>query len=217
MTVLLSVATFLLAAPALNAKTEDAMAQQAPALDREVLGLALQATARAWEKGQGKRNPHLTIIDYSLPSTRERMWLFDLSGDEPVLVRRELVAHGRNTGENRAKHFSNVSGSKQSSLGLFLTKQTYRGKHGYSLKLAGLEKGVNDHAEERAIVMHGAWYVNESFAREHGRLGRSWGCPALDEKVSSDVIDRIKNGSLLFVYYPDEDWLESSAYLQQLQ
>lgn len=198
-------------AAALAVPSASKLAKQAPDLDREVLNKALAATEAAWEDGEGTRNRHLTVIDYSLPSTEKRLWVFDLA--QGTLVHHTLVAHGRNTGNNRARRFSNVVGSKKSSLGLFRTGGTYRGKHGYSLKLDGLERGVNDNARKRAIVIHGAWYVSASFAREHGRLGRSWGCPALSKKKYRPVIDTIKGGSLIFVYYPDEDWLKDSRFL----
>jgi hypothetical protein len=129
------------------------------------------------------------------------------------LLFHELVAHGKGTGENMAKAFSNTPGTYQSSLGLFETMGTYMGKHGYTLKLKGLEKGVNHKAEDRSIVIHAAWYVSPSFAKKYGRLGRSWGCPALEKKVAKQVIDTIKDKSLLFVYFPDKKWLASSKFL----
>lgn len=176
----------------------------------EVLRLA----RRAYECGRLRgdfRQPVLTIIDYSLPSTEPRLFVVDLdSGD---VVFRELVAHGRGSGEDYAVAFSNQEGSKQSSLGLFRTAGTYMGGHGYSLRLVGLEPGVNDRAEERAIVMHAAPYATAEFAALHGRLGRSWGCPALDPAVCGAVIDRIKDGTALFAYYPDSTWLSQSPYL----
>ena len=121
--------------------------------------------------------------------------------------------NGVNTGENMATQFSNIEGSRQSSLGLFLTDKAYAGRNGYSLKLHGLELDINHLALERTIVMHGAWYVSEVFHRQHGRLGRSWGCPAVTREVAKPLIDTIKNGSFLFVYYPDEAWLSSSYFL----
>jgi hypothetical protein len=183
----------------------------APNLDPEVLRLALNARSYAEQKGLLERPEILTVIDYSLPSTEQRLWIFDLA--KPVLLYRELVAHGMGTGENFAETFSNRSGSKQSSLGLFTTAGTYYGRNGYSLYLHGQEPGVNDLAFERTIVMHGAWYVSESFVREHGRLGRSWGCPALSTEVSDEIIDLIKDGTALFAYSPDEVWLASSEFL----
>jgi hypothetical protein len=197
-------------APAVTQQLQE-LRRAAPRLDPRVLSLALSAAECATRTGAAPDARYLAVIDYSLPSTRRRLWLFDLA--ERRLLSRELVAHGVNTGANRAFRFSNLEGSHQSSLGLFRTAETYYGRNGYSLRLDGLERGVNELARPRAIVMHGAWYVNEDFARQHGRLGRSWGCPALDEAVSRKVIDRIQGGHLLFSYYPDEDWLARSRFL----
>ena len=183
---------------------------EAPALDPEVLQLALEASECAAERRLADTSI-LTVIDYSLPSTEPRLWVLDL--DHRQLLFRELVSHGVNTGENLATRFSNRVGSRQSSLGLFRTEGTYYGRNGFSLRLEGLEPGVNHKALERTIVMHGAWYVSEEFAEEHGRLGRSWGCPALDKNVAPQVIDTIKNGSLLFVYHPDRRWQTQSEFL----
>ena len=169
---------------------------------------------RAYDCGKSRGyfdKPILTVIDYSLPSTERRLWVLDLASGETLF--HELVAHGSGSGDNFAVLFSNVEGSKQSSLGLFRTGETYEGRHGYSLRLAGLEPGVNDRAEERAIVMHGADYVTDEFAERNGRLGRSWGCPALDPDIHHRVIDTIKDGTALFAYYPDDVWLSGSAFL----
>jgi hypothetical protein len=125
----------------------------------------------------------------------------------------ELVAHGKNSGDELAMSFSNALGSRKSSLGLFRTTETYRGRHGYSLNLAGLEPGINDLAYERRIVVHGASYVSPEFLASHGRLGRSYGCPALDRRVSARVIDLIKGGSAVFAYYPDSNWINRSSYI----
>jgi hypothetical protein len=190
----------------------EALHQAAPRLDERVLSLALTAAECAIRANAAPGARYLTVIDYSLPSTRRRLWLFDLA--ERRLVARELVAHGVNTGENRATRFSNVDGSRQTSLGLFRTAETYYGRNGYSLRLDGLEDGFNDLARPRTIVVHGAWYVSDDFARQHGRLGRSWGCPALDQAVSRKIIDRIKDGHLLFSYYPDQEWLERSGFFR---
>lgn len=167
---------------------------------------------RAYECGRESfTKPFLTVVDYSLPSTQRRLWVLDVRTGEVVLE--ELVAHGKNSGGNRVSTLSNVLGSKQSSLGLFRTDETYVGKHGYSLRLSGLEEGWNDRARERAIVIHGADYVGPEIAAGYGRLGRSWGCPAVRPAVTRRLIDRIKNGGALFVYYPDEDWLGTSEFL----
>ncbi len=144
-------------------------------------------------------NPRLlTVIDYSRPSTEPRLWVLDLVSH--VVVRRELVAHGQGSGGNVATSFSNDDGSHKSSLGLFVTGAPYVGHNGYSLRLRGLEPGVNDHALAREIVIHGAAYVSEAVARTLGRLGRSWGCPAVSPASARPLIDRIKGGTVLFAY-----------------
>jgi hypothetical protein len=177
---------------------------------REVLRLALQAYACGEREGSFDQ-PYLTIIDYSLPSSVRRLWVVDVRSRR--VLRNELVAHGRNSGEDFAVEFSNDPGSMQSSIGLFRTEDVYRGRHGDSLRLIGLEPGINDRAEERKIVMHGAWYVSAAYAAEHGQLGRSWGCPALPLGVHHRIIDTIKGGSAVFAYYPDEHWLRGSRFL----
>jgi hypothetical protein len=176
-----------------------------------VMELARQAFRCARGRDEIQR-PVLTVIDYSLPSVVPRLWVIDMISERVMF--HELVAHGRNSGEGRATAFSNVAGSKQSSLGLFRAEETYEGKHGYSLRMAGLEPGINDNARDRAIVIHGADYVSPSFVSQHGRLGRSWGCPALPREVSQRVIDAIRDGGAVFSYYPDEDWLRASEYLR---
>ena len=185
--------------------------RQAPRLDPDVLARALDARRCAVAAGEAERDEILTVIDYSLPSTKKRLWVFDVAQRE--LLFHELVAHGKNTGGNVATRFSNVTGSLQTSLGLFRTAETYYGQNGYSLRLHGLEKGVNHLALPRTIVIHGAWYVSRKLAERQGRIGRSWGCPAVREAVARPLIDTIKNGSLVFAYYPDEDWLGNSRFL----
>ena len=176
----------------------------------DVLDAAVRAYRAAEAEGKVEK-PVLTIIDYSLPSTTKRLWVLDMKSGEVLF--HELVAHGKNTGDNFARRFSNDDGSLQTSIGLFRTVGTYSGSNGYSLKLDGLEPGYNDKASRRAVVMHGAPYVSEEFAKQHGRIGRSWGCPALSQKVAGKVIDTIKGGSLLFSYYPDQDWLANSRFV----
>jgi hypothetical protein len=176
----------------------------------EVLALALRAHDCAVARGEVDASL-LTIVDYSLPSVEPRLWSIDVASRRVLFE--EQVAHGRQSGENFAVSFSNRVGSKQSSLGLFRTAEAYQGRHGYSLRLDGLEPGFNDKARERAIVFHGAWYVSPAFAAEHGRLGRSWGCPAVALGAHRRIIDTIKGGSSLFVYHPDESWLNGSMYL----
>jgi hypothetical protein len=176
-----------------------------PAAFHEVAGLsprtlaaALDAVACARTRGFTGRDDVLTLIDYSLPSTEPRLWVLDLARGRVLF--HELVAHGAGSGDNYATRFSNTAESRQSSLGLFLTGATYEGGNGYSLKLNGLDPGVNDRAGERKIVMHGAWYVSADHAQQFGRLGRSWGCPALPVGSARAVIDVIKDGTFVFSY-----------------
>lgn len=157
-----------------------------------------------------KNNRYITIIDYSLPSSQKRLYVIDLQ--DKGLKYHTWVAHGKNSGENQAATFSNRNGSKQSSLGFFKTSETYQGKHGYSLRLDGLEKGINDQARKRLIVIHGADYVSEDFIQKNGRLGRSWGCLALPQDLTTEIIDLIKEGSCLYIYAEDEDYFEETLY-----
>lgn len=188
------------------------LAAAAPNANPQVIELALQAHECAIGTGVAPRAKRLAVIDYSLPSTTRRMWVFDLAAQK--LMYDEFVAHGQGTGDNYAKKFSNKDGSHATSLGLFTTAETYQGGNGYSLRMDGLEKGVNDNARSRAIVIHGAPYVNPSLAKTQGRLGRSWGCPALRPEVAREVIDNLKQGQMLFAYYPDKDWLANSPFLK---
>ncbi|HZF10500.1 MAG TPA: murein L,D-transpeptidase catalytic domain family protein [Thermoanaerobaculia bacterium] len=178
-------------------------------LSPQVLAAALDAVACARTQGIGGREDLLTLIDYSLPSTEPRLWVLDLAHGKVLF--HEIVAHGQGSGENRATRFSNAEGSLQTSLGLFKTGGTYEGKNGYSLKLLGLDPGINDRAEERKIVMHGAWYVSPEQIRRYGRLGRSWGCPALSQASAHPVIDTIKGGSFVFAYAADPAWRQASS------
>jgi len=148
-----------------------------------------------------KKKNILTIIDYSKPSDKDRFFVIDFENKK--LLFKCLVAHGKNSGESIATSFSNKSGSLKSSPGFFLTAETYVGDNGYSLRLDGLEQGINDSARLRDIVIHGADYVSRKFIEENGRLGRSWGCPALPLEVSKEIIDIISEGSCLFVYAAD--------------
>jgi hypothetical protein len=178
----------------------------------KVLDLALGAASCAMRSGLVEVPKTLTVIDYSLPSTARRLWVIDLANGD--MLYNELVAHGQGSGGNVPTNFSNLPDSHQSSLGLFVTAETYVGQNGFSLRLDGLDAGFNDRARERAIVMHGAPYVSEAVAAMQGRLGRSWGCPALGEHVAREVIERIKGGDLVFAYYPDRTWLNGSPLLK---
>lgn len=180
-------------------------------LDPKVFDLALEAAASAVERGKAAVPATLTVIDYSRPSTTKRLWVFDVRSH--ALLFDELVAHGRGSGTRMATSFSNTADSDKSSLGLFRTAETYTGHNGYSLRLDGLEPGVNDHARTRDIVVHGAWYVSDAIAKAQGYIGRSLGCPAVRPEVAHALIDAIKGGGFLFAYYPDPAWLRSSTLL----
>lgn len=164
-----------------------------------------------YNKIDGRKKELLTIIDYSKPSTEERFFVIDMNKKE--LLVHSHVSHGKNSGGNIATSFSNKMSSNKSSLGFFLTENTYMGGNGYSLVLNGLEKGINDKAKDRYIVIHGADYANPKIAKSQGRLGRSLGCPALPRDISKKAIDMIKNGSVLFVYGNDANYLERSNYV----
>ena len=153
----------------------------------------------------------ITIIDYTKPSTEKRFYLINL--EQKVLLYHCYVAHGKNSGENYAKSFSNQSGSLASCSGFFITAGIYYGKHGYSLSLDGIEKGINDNARKRSIVIHGADYVSQEFINKYGRLGRSWGCPALPVDLSKEIIDCIANGSCLFIYGNDTAYFKNSKFI----
>lgn len=178
----------------------------APGLDAGVLALALEARACAVRNGEVGEDAKLAVIDYSRPSTDKRLWVFDIAHD--ALLFNEHVAHGSGSGENFARRFSNEDRSHATSLGLYRTAETYQGGNGYSLRMDGLDPGFNDHARQRAIVMHGAWYVDPGLVRSQGRLGRSQGCPALEQQVSKVVIDALKQRQLLFAYADDAAFLQ---------
>ncbi len=150
----------------------------------------------AYEHTKNRRKPILTIIDYSKPSTEKRFYVVDL--DRKKLIFNTYVSHGVNSGKKKATKFSNVVNSRKTSLGTFLTDTTYYGSNGYSLRLDGLSSGLNDKARERYIVVHGAKYANPAFIERNGYLGRSWGCPALPEHLTRDIIDTIKGGSVIY-------------------
>jgi len=209
----LALATAVPAAHAAAPATDlaPALLRQAPGLRANVLELAMNAASKAARKGLVRKANLLTVIDYSLPSTQPRLFVFDLAAKK--LLYRELVAHGKNSGEVVPNFFSNEPGSEATSLGLFVTADTYNGSNGYSLRLKGLEEGINDMAFNRAIVMHGAYYVSREAIKALGRLGRSWGCPAVRPEVAKEIINTIRGGSAIFAYYPEKRWLTSSAFL----
>ncbi len=209
---ILLVATLPLLArvPCARAASLAALESGASALETELLlaaptlrPAALRGALAAWNglelNGELSR-PLLTVIDYGLPSTVKRLWVFDLASHR--LLFHELVAHGRNSGDDLARSFSNDVGSLMTSLGAFVTGATYNGRNGYSLRLRGMEVGVNDRAEERAIVLHGAPYVGDAVAHELGRLGRSYGCPAVRPAITRTLIDELKDRTLLYAWHP---------------
>jgi hypothetical protein len=178
---------------------EASLLAAAPTIHPEALHAALSAWESLRSRGQAIRDL-MTVIDYGLPSTARRMWVFDLASRR--LLFHELVAHGRNTGEDVAQFFSNEEGSLMTSLGAFVTGEPYLGRNGYSLRLRGVDAGINDHAEVRTIVVHGAPYVSDDFARRVGRLGRSYGCPAVRLEIARALIDQVKDQTLLYAWHP---------------
>jgi hypothetical protein len=188
----------------------DSLSRAAPKLNRKVLDSALAAMQCAINNGSAPAQ-RLAVIDFSLPSSKRRLWIFDLQ--RRSLLLEDYVAHGQQSGEDYATRFSNIEGSHQSSIGLFRTQESYEGQHGYSLRMDGLEPGINDRARERAIVIHAAHYVSPTWIAREGRLGRSHGCPAVRPEVARMVVDSLKGGQFMFSYYPDQKWLASSLYL----
>ncbi|WDS37361.1 murein L,D-transpeptidase catalytic domain family protein [Pseudoxanthomonas sp.] len=202
-------------APALNAAAPDGLpdlSQLAPDADPDVLALGLSAMQCAQAHGTGSDAHRLAVIDYSRSSLTPRLWVFDLA--QHKLLYKELVAHGQGSGGDLPNRFSNEDGTHASSLGLFFTRDTYQGKNGYSLRMDGLETGFNDAAMSRAIVMHGAPYVSAEAGKKIGRLGRSWGCPAVRTAMARPIIDVMKDGQFVFSYYPEQAWLTRSSLAQ---
>jgi len=187
-------------------------------LNLQKLGLsekAYQLAIRGWQKLKERGEVAKSIIsicDFTQSANNKRLYVIDLSTGR--LLFNTFVAHGRNTGEEFARSFSNQPSSCKSSLGFYTTKGTYNGEHGLSLKLEGRERGFNDHAADRAIVMHGADYVNDCFIQQYGRLGRSLGCPSIPADLVGPVINTIKDGTCLFIYYPDKTYLANSKLLR---
>lgn len=180
-------------------------------LDSLVSLQAFRQAVSGYYKIAGRKREILTLIDFSKPSTENRLFVFDMHNHKLLFC--SLVAHGRNSGGLYATSFSNQSGSNKSSLGFYLTEETYQGNNGYSLRLKGLEKGINDKARERAIVVHGASYAHPSVLRS-GRLGRSFGCPAVPHTITHPLINTIKEGSVMFIYAPVHEYLAHSTILK---
>jgi hypothetical protein len=185
-----------------------------PELNIEALAQAIKGYSLMIYKNITSGNQVLTIIDYSLPSESPRFFIIDVS--KGSILYKSLVAHGRNSGANYAVSFSNRKGSLKSSIGFFVTGETYIGKHGLSLRLNGLERNINDNAMDRAIVIHAASYVNEEFVKRYGRLGRSYGCPALPKENYENIVNTIKDKTCVFIYYPDREYLAESEIINCL-
>jgi hypothetical protein len=180
----------------------------------KLLQTALAGYEMLVEQHSVKRPGVITIIDFSLPSDKERLWVLDLAGGKVLF--HCLVAHGRNSGDLMAENFSNTPGSYASSPGFYVTGETYIGKHGLALMLDGLEIGINDKAREREIVLHGAEYVSADFIKNYGRLGRSLGCPAVPAGLSKEIIESIKGGSCFFIYVPDKSYTSKSQIISKI-
>jgi hypothetical protein len=182
-------------------------------LSRQVFDYAYQGFTYLKEIGKISNDHILSIIDFSKSSAKKRLFIIDLT--KMKVLFNTYVAHGQNSGQEYAEHFSNSEESLESSLGFYTTEDTYIGKHGYSLHLQGLEKGFNDKAYDREIVMHGADYVNEQLIRARGYIGRSWGCPAIAPRLVKPIISKVKNGTCLFIYSPDQNYVSNSQILKQ--
>jgi hypothetical protein len=181
-----------------------------PTLPLAAFKSCIEVYKRLTEKGEISNDTVITIIDFTKSSNQERLFVIDMIKGK--VIYKSLVAHGENSGENYATSFSNKPESHQSSLGYYLTGKPYVGMHGYSLMLDGLEKGINDNARNRAVVIHGAAYVSQRFIENHGRLGRSFGCPALPEEKASEIIAAIREKSLLFIYSSDRNYCRNSSF-----
>lgn len=183
---------------------------QASNLDSEALRAGLTAYQKARQLGLDAKGL-LTIIDYSKPSSEPRLWVVDLRRQKVLF--NTWVTHGLNSGTLNATSFSNSVNSLKSSLGVYLTENAYSGHDGYSLRLKGLEPGVNDNAYRRSIVIHGAWYAGADVVRTYGMLGRSWGCMAVGRDMVRPLVNTIKDNTLVVAYYPDRSWLRNSSFL----
>jgi len=183
-------------------------------ISKTVFNLAFNAYENLRAHNKLSEKPIITLVDFTKPSTEKRLWVIDVEAEK--ILFKDYCAHGKNTGHNLAKKFSNINSSYQSSLGFYKTGEIYYGKHGKSLRLDGLEKGFNCQARNRAIVMHGADYVSEDFIKKQGRLGRSFGCPSVTTELTEPIIDAIADETLLFLYYPDSTYLKESPILSQL-
>lgn len=198
------------APPSLSSALYDELNLEAAGLSETALEHAVKGYETLLNKGQVANSRYLTIVDFSQSSRKKRFYLIDMENHK--LMVNTFVSHGKNSGVDMAERFSNTPNSEQSSLGFYVTGPTYTGKHGLSLRLKGQEKGFNDNAMARGVVMHGAAYVNAGRVNS-AYMGRSQGCPALPEADYERVIKLIKNGSVLFVYHPNERYMQQSPVL----
>ena len=180
-------------------------------LSKQTFDYAMKGFDNLVRSGKVENEHIISIADFSQPSSKKRLFVIDL--DQEKVIFNTYVAHGVNSGKEMANDFSNQPESYKSSLGFYETQSTYSGGHGYSLRLEGLEKGINDNANRRDIVIHGAGYVNEGLIRSQGYIGRSWGCPALPENMYKPIINKIKDGTCLFIYSPDKTYLKRSKII----
>lgn len=183
-------------------------------LSKTIKWEAFQQAMQGYNQLNPKNKDIITIIDFTLPSTEKRMYVLNVKSKK--ILFHNIVSHGKNSGDNFATSFSNNHGSFQSSLGFYLTQETYQGGNGFSLRLNGMEKGINDQARPRAIVVHGADYCSQKFINSSGRLGRSYGCPALPKELTKPIINTIKNGSMMYVYAGNKEYIASSKLLKQV-
>lgn len=182
-------------------------------IDSTIMEYALTGYFLIKKEGLLNKDNILTIIDYTKPSTSKRLFVIDLDNKQTLFV--SLVSHGRNSGMIYAKYFSNRPNTMKSCIGFFVTVDTYTGLHGYSLRLRGLEENFNSNAEKRKVVMHGASYVSKEFIEQHGRIGRSWGCPVVPCTLAKNIINKIKGGSCLFIYHNSDGYLKTSSYIDR--
>jgi L,D-transpeptidase catalytic domain len=192
-------------------KVYDSLKLNLHGLSEHAFQYAIKGYEYLLSKGKIANDHIISIVDFTKPSSQKRLFVIDLSNYK--ILFNTYVAHGQGSGAEMATRFSNVPESFQSSLGFYKTSGTYIGKNGYSMKLEGLENGINDLAYERAIVMHGAPYVSEDMARSQGHIGRSWGCPAVPEKLNKPIIEKIKNGSCLFIFSENNNYLHKSKII----
>ena len=197
----------------LNMGLYDSLGLGSLGLGRQVFDYAMKGFNYMKEMGTVANEQVISIVDFSKPSSEKRLFVLDLKNYKVLF--NTYVAHGMNSGQAFAKQFSNTPESFMSSLGFYETMGTYNGGNGYSLRLQGMERGINDNANKRDIVIHGADYVNESLIRARGYIGRSFGCPAVPQKLHKSIIDKIKNGTCLFIFSPDKTYLSKSGILNR--